>query len=462
MEKKPKIPRTVKSETFIAVTLTLIVFLAFTLNYALSASTVTIVPSSFVETASYTIWKDGVTYYAKNGDTGEVDYSGTNAATVIDTTEDALTSGGKIFLKAGWYNITTEILIENAYVNIEGAGRKTILETSEAINIINVNAISFQISNIQLKGSGESVPGQNGIYVQKAVNYVAWHDIYMTQIGDTCIEGAPLYGHRLLLSSCYFYDYYHAAIKWQHQGLFIEHCIFRALDHAPWGIVLNGAGVLAFNIQGSGIYDHNQAGIVLQNFHYYDHKAAYAAKITNCEILDNKGRAIQILNADGIMITNNRIINNNRDDSAAYHNIDLYNACYCLIEQNQFSANRRDHIYFDSLSKNNTVAFNYFMDYLTTTMIAGTIDASNTIQFNWGFTTENSGTTEASNDDWITHDLVGTPDIITLTIEETDANYCLQLKASNSTHFQIYLYDLTADTLETVDKTILWHAKYEP
>jgi len=75
---------------------------------------------------------------------------------------------------------------------------------------------------------------------------------------------------------------------------------------------------------------------------------------------------------------------------------------------------------------------------------------------------ETSGVIEASNDDWITHSLVGNPTLVTLTINETDANYCLQLKATNSTHFQIYLYDLTASNLETVDKTINWYAEYQP
>jgi len=73
-----------------------------------------------------------------------------------------------------------------------------------------------------------------------------------------------------------------------------------------------------------------------------------------------------------------------------------------------------------------------------------------------------SGTMEASNDDWIAHGLAGTPALVILTVNETDANYCIQLKATNSTHFQIYLYDLTAGAAETVDKTIHWYAEYQP
>ena len=75
---------------------------------------------------------------------------------------------------------------------------------------------------------------------------------------------------------------------------------------------------------------------------------------------------------------------------------------------------------------------------------------------------ENSGTIEASNDDWFAHGLAGTPTSITLTVEESDATYSVQAKAKNTTHVQIYLYDITASELETVDKTINYIVEYKP
>ena len=84
------------------------------------------------------------------------------------------------------------------------------------------------------------------------------------------------------------------------------------------------------------------------------------------------------------------------------------------------------------------------------------------IEDNIDFKTENSGTSEASNDDWIAHGLIDEPTSVIPIIEETDARYFLQIKATNSTHFQIYLYDDTAGAVEDTDKTINWHAKYQP
>jgi len=87
------------------------------LTYAATASlsfTTTIEGGSLVESASYVVFKDGSTYFAKNGTTGAIDYSGTNASEIINNVITVLygtTSGGSILLKAGRYVIDSEIQI---------------------------------------------------------------------------------------------------------------------------------------------------------------------------------------------------------------------------------------------------------------------------------------------------------------------------------------------------------------
>jgi len=56
-----------------------------------------------------------------NGSTGEIDHSGTNATTVIQNAIDALTSGGKILIKAGEYNCDGDIELKDG-VCISGEG----------------------------------------------------------------------------------------------------------------------------------------------------------------------------------------------------------------------------------------------------------------------------------------------------------------------------------------------------
>jgi len=97
-----KLPKTVKLKTYVATTLVLAVLLLASVGYVLTSNgtTVTITPQSYIETASYVIEKIGNTYYAKNGTTGEIEFSGTNAATAIQSTLDNTPSYGSIFIKA--------------------------------------------------------------------------------------------------------------------------------------------------------------------------------------------------------------------------------------------------------------------------------------------------------------------------------------------------------------------------
>ena len=44
---------------------------------------------------SYLIYKDGSTYYARNGITGNIDYSNTNAVTLFNNTITALVAGAQ-------------------------------------------------------------------------------------------------------------------------------------------------------------------------------------------------------------------------------------------------------------------------------------------------------------------------------------------------------------------------------
>jgi len=85
--------------------------------------TITIEPASFADTASYVISGedtdgDGVLdiIYAKNGRTGQIEFSGSDAATVIQQAIDALTNSGKIHIKSGKYYLYSPIVINKPIV----------------------------------------------------------------------------------------------------------------------------------------------------------------------------------------------------------------------------------------------------------------------------------------------------------------------------------------------------------
>jgi len=104
-----------------------------------SSSTIQIEPGSFTETASYIIYgedtnNDGIMdiIYAKNGLTGEIDFRGTDAATVIQAVIDALTEGGKILIKRGVYIIAKPIYLKSN-IMLMGEGWSTVLKTHDAV-----------------------------------------------------------------------------------------------------------------------------------------------------------------------------------------------------------------------------------------------------------------------------------------------------------------------------------------
>ena len=81
---------------------------------------------------SYIIFTDGTNYYAKNGKTGQIDYSGTDASTVIQSAIDAVKSG-RIYLKLGTVAFSRKVIINinsNSQLTIEGDGATTIIPPS--------------------------------------------------------------------------------------------------------------------------------------------------------------------------------------------------------------------------------------------------------------------------------------------------------------------------------------------
>lgn len=86
--------------------------------------TTTIETGSMIDRASYVIFKDGSTIFAKNGTTGAIDYSGTNASEIINNViSQVINIGGTILLKAGTYTLSNKIYIP---ASTKGSTTKTV------------------------------------------------------------------------------------------------------------------------------------------------------------------------------------------------------------------------------------------------------------------------------------------------------------------------------------------------
>jgi len=104
--------------------------------------------------ASFIIWTDGTKVYAAKGSDGSLYTSGTDACTVIQAAINALTSGGKIFIKRGTYTLSTVVELlsnrpwspyPNAFLVIEGEGQSTLLKAADGFS---ANAL-LRLNNVE-------------------------------------------------------------------------------------------------------------------------------------------------------------------------------------------------------------------------------------------------------------------------------------------------------------------------
>lgn len=135
-----------------------------------------------IDNCSYIVFTDGTTYYSKSGETGAIGFSGTAAHTVIRNTELALTSGGKICVKAGTYTLTASVKpVSNVIIQGEGIGN-TIFSVSGNVGAFVKNdgtAMSnFALMDMTIDGNGSTENLIN--FASNAANF----DIIRVEVKD--------------------------------------------------------------------------------------------------------------------------------------------------------------------------------------------------------------------------------------------------------------------------------------
>ncbi|RLC77390.1 MAG: hypothetical protein DRI61_11650, partial [Chloroflexi bacterium] len=113
-------------------------------------------------TASYVIFTDGSTYYAQNGTSGLIDFSGTNASWVINQAiQNMPDSGGKITLKDLDVTVKEEITLKSN-VTIEG-----------------INTVIKKCNEISTTLVSTALAGNNTIDVIDATGFTIGDEIYI-------------------------------------------------------------------------------------------------------------------------------------------------------------------------------------------------------------------------------------------------------------------------------------------
>ena len=142
---------------------------------AAPANTASVIePGSMVSGASYIVFADGSNYYVRNGRTGEIQFSGTDAGQVINSAINALPSGaGSIQLTEGTFNVGSTINLKS-YVTLEGQGAGvTRLSAVGGITtaVVKIPATTggnwtawVNLRSLQI--AANSIPGVSCIYVE--------------------------------------------------------------------------------------------------------------------------------------------------------------------------------------------------------------------------------------------------------------------------------------------------------
>lgn len=239
-------------------------------GYAASPSnTITISGGIYPGAPSYTIYKVGSTYYAKDQN-GLNEFSGTSSSTVINNAFNALTSGRtwqETIVLEGTISLDDTIEMPS-YSRLIINGRLTMSDGTNEHMIVNDDQTAGNTA-IDITGGLLDHGSQTGgiiIYLKRAVHVAikdckfdnaAWDSIRIEQCGDVQITGN------------YFTDSGAYAIN--------------AIDHAEYGAVLEFGGIIAHNtflenfnnilIQGSGSY--NVDWIIEGNWIYHGQWGIY-------------------------------------------------------------------------------------------------------------------------------------------------------------------------------------------
>jgi len=381
------------------------ILLISTLTYVIFASpngTFTISPGIYPGAPSYTIWKEGSTYYAKNA-YGAIDYSGTDAITVIQNVVDALPStGGYIFLSDDTFTYSTPIVItDKDGIRISGSSQGgTVLDYEGLGYAIVLNSTSSnQRCQIQNLNINLTIYG-NGIYLANHYD-TRIQSLTIRGADDTNQIGIRLYGPAYwnTISECYIRN---VGIGIQIDNLANDNDIIATHIYTiTYGIRINrGAGT---KIIGGSIDDFDTAIYVNSS----------RTRISNMYIESFRANAL------GISITSNAV------------------STTIVAPYIELSAS--------------PVTYKVYNDGYNTRV--------------YGSEFQNAGTTIVANGEHIAHSLLTTPTTVEITPRSTTydgVTFVVAVIGRNSTHFQVGA-TWTNGTNISADAIIIdWYAEYVP
>lgn len=317
MEKQIK--KTVKiALIFLAIGLLLGTLIAFA---ATPSNTFYISGGVYSGAPSYTIWKEGSNYFAKDNN-GQIDYDDTNATELTEDVLTALSSGGSILFTSGTYDLNIVLNQSNIVIKGEGQGN-TILRndnTNPVIHITGTAARAIQqilIEDLTITNSSASTG--NGITATRTthtftiqrvlIQYMAANGISLTECWGANIVDCKIatnehngirimQSHGMNIESSYIIDNgvttYENIRVTNSAGVSIKGCI---IENSIYGIILKGnckgteimgcflevsnEGTSLISVQGNSTDD--TFSVIIINCFFEGHAGTYPTRYINVE-----------------------------------------------------------------------------------------------------------------------------------------------------------------------------------
>ena len=450
------------------ITISVFLFALLVLINSLTPNGSTPILQHLATEASYVIWKDGGTYYAKNGFTGEVEYAGTNASEIFQSSIDATCckGGGLIFAKAGNYLLKTPILMQS-YVALEGEGwgeqsAATILTLEDGVNddVIKTSQqknYHITIKNLRIDANKDGQTSGTGIHFY-ATDRPIIENVMIRYAKDkgVHVEG---YGSEVsiqpLIRSIYIYGC-------DEEGLFIA-----ATDSHVSDVDVGGCNLSALRIY----WAHNSL-ITLSSFWgskygvYLDQ--SNQCSLTSCRIDYNVNDGIYVSSSFDCIIDGNEVYHNSQAGSGTCDGIYLVGNGNQKTEHNIISNN-----YVGEEKGSSTTYHRYAINedgsYCDYNLIVGNdlthctygekmrVTGTHTVvEHNMGFLTKNCGNVTISSSTSVTvnHGLAGTPTTIIVTPQsDIDGDFWISDVGSSTLQINV-------DISQTV--SFYWHTEYKP
>jgi parallel beta-helix repeat protein len=421
--------------------------------------------------ASYIIWNEGSTIYARNGSTGTIEYSGTDAVTVINNTITATSNkgGGTIFIKAGNYTLGSSIILKS-YVTLEGEvwGEQKAATTLRLADNVNDDVIRtlqqknyhITVRNMQIEGNNAHQTAGNGIMIYAADRSVIefcmikWcKDSGICTIGydgDNCIQTILT---NLFIYGCGKYAVYLTGPDNLVQGVDLGNDY--RLNGTESALYLHWADK---SIVASSFFWGSKHGIVIDQ--------SNNVLVTGCRVDYNRYDGIILCNSSRNVIDSNEIVHNSQIAVGYADGIRLIGSeafpCNNNTVSNNFVGEEQD------FPQYHHYAINEEAPYCDCNCIIGNNvhcydderikwSGANTIVCNnIGFVTENSGTATGTSPVLVAHGLSKSPTCVTLSVNGA-VPYQSSWVNYNSTCIAIY-----HNAGEGVAITVSWHAEFKP